>query len=100
MGRKKVDWDLHIENYRDSGVSIPKFCKLEKLNIHTFRSRLYAEKNAAVVSKPTEKSKYLEFDVRTELSLALEIDGTVSIRGLNPIQIPVVLQACSDAVSR
>ena len=99
MGRKMIEWDIHIENYNDSGMSIPKFCKLEKLNIHTFRSKLYTDK-ADAVAKPVEKPKYLEFDVRTELSLSLESDGSISIRGLNPIQIPVVLQACSDAVSR
>ena len=100
MGRKKIEWDIHIENYNNSGMSVPKFCELEKLNIHTFRSKIYAAKSVDPVTKRNDKATYLEFDVRTELSLSLENDGTISIRGLNPIQIPIVLQACSDAVSR
>ena len=100
MLRDKIDWNLHIENYNDSGMSIPKFCKLENININTFRSKIYSKKIVTSPESSVEKSKYLELSVKTELSLSLESDGSISIHGLNPIQIPVVLQACSDALSR
>jgi hypothetical protein len=30
-----------IEKYRNSGLTVPEFCKREGINVHTFRSWLY-----------------------------------------------------------
>jgi hypothetical protein len=91
MKREKIDWATHVEKYATSGLSIREYCAAAALSFSSFQTNRYK-----ILGASKEKSSgFRKFSVGLSLQISLGDDGSVTVNGLSPEQIPAILRACN-----
>ena len=90
----KNNWDFHLKAQQESGLSISRYCQLHSLKAYNFYYHLKKSKKTAPGSKP-----FSEFHIKQDFTISLEPNGNVSILDIDPDLLPVILKACSHALS-
>ena len=94
MTISKLEWQDHMKKYEESELTIKGYCIANNLNEKQFRNRRYL-RNRMLRKKPNRKNSFKEYMVGVSVSINVDPNGTVSISGLLPDNLPDVLRALS-----
>lgn len=91
----KIDWSSHITAFRASSQSLAAYCNAAGFKPDTFRYHLY-KKSA---KRPRRSKPFREFQVATELVIARDPRGGLTLSGFDVTQLPQIVGAWSNALS-
>ena len=94
MARAKIDWQHHLTQFRASDQSAADYCTQASLNLGSFRHHIYK-----TTSKRRQVKRFQEFAVTTELVIAKDPKGGLSLSGFDLAQLPHLVGAWSNALS-
>ena len=90
MQRDQVNWQEHIKKYEASGMTMKQYCADAGIGFLAFRRQRYRKS----VTPKAKAASFKEYSVGVELSVSIAEDGSLSLKGLSPDQIPSILRAC------
>ena len=92
----KIDWQSHIAAFRAGTQSAAAYCAAAGIKFSTFQYHLY-KKNAKRRRRPPKR--FQEFDVATELVIARDPRGGLTLSGFDVAHLPQIVGAWSNALS-
>ena len=91
MKSSETDWKSHMEQYEASGLTMDAYCEKYGLNVKTFRNKRYT-RFRTVRPRPACVPAFKEFKAGVEVTVTLDRNGRVGIKGINPRCLPEVLR--------
>jgi hypothetical protein len=95
MARAKVDWSHHLDQFRESSLSVAEYCASAGLRRDAFQYHLNKSKTKR---RPTKS--FTEYAVATELVITRDSRGSLTLSGFDLSQLPAVVGAWSHALSQ
>ena len=92
----KIDWPEHIAAFRASSLSAAAYCAAAGIKPASLHYQLYKLKPRR--RRRTEK-RFEEFQVATELVIARDHRGGLSLSGFDVAHLPQIVGAWSNALS-
>jgi hypothetical protein len=94
MARTKIDWAHHLARFRESSQSAAEYCSSVGLNLGSFQNHLYKAK-----AKQRPAKRFAEFAVATELIIARDQRGALTLSGFDVTHLSQIVGAWSNALS-
>lgn len=94
MARGKIDWLHHIAQFRASSQTAADYCAAAGLNLGSFQNQLYKAN-----PKRRRSARFKEFSVETELTIARDQHGVLTLSGFDLTHLPQMVGAWSNALS-
>ncbi len=91
----KFDWSEHIAAFRGSSQSAAAYCAVAGIKLETFRYHLYKQR----AKRRRQPKRFEEFQVGTELVIARDERGTLTLSGFDVAHLPQIVGAWSNALS-
>jgi len=91
----KIDWSEHITAFRASSQTAATYCAAAGIKLETFRYHLYKQR----VKRRREPKRFQEYQVATELVIARDARGGLSLSGFDVSHLPQIVGAWSHALS-
>jgi hypothetical protein len=91
----KIDWAVHVAAFRASPESAAAYCTAAGIKIGTFRYHLYKQK----AKHRRRPKRFEEFQVATDLVIARDQHGGLSLSGFDVSHLPQIVGAWSNALS-
>ncbi len=91
----KINWPEHVASFRASKQTVAAYCAAAGLKLQTFRYHLYKAKPKT----STRRKRFEEFQIATELVIARDQHGGLSLSGFDVTHLPQIIGAWSHALS-
>ena len=85
----KIDWSEHIAAFRATSQSAAAYCATAGIKLATFRYHLHKDRS----------KRFQEFPIASELVIARDPRGGLSLSGFDVAQLPQIIGAWSNALS-
>jgi len=92
-----IDWDGHLAAFRAGSQTAASYCDAAGIKLGTFRYHLY--KRGAKKKLRRRPQRFQEFHVATELVIARDGRGALTISGFDVTHLPQIVGAWSNALS-
>jgi len=92
-----IDWFQLNKEYEDSGVTLREFCQAKNINFGSMRhkrSQIRKRQKDGFIDSSNSTittNHFKEYSVGTQIQIIIEDDGRISVHGLTPDCLPLIL---------
>ena len=91
----KIEWGEHVAAFRAGSQTAAACCAAAGIKAETFRYHFYRQKS----KRRRRPKRFQEFQVATELVIARDPHGALTLSGFDVAHLPQIIGAWSNALS-